>query len=89
MTAPPPTLTAEIMARLIAEAIEEDGLTQAEFARRVGATPKHVCKVLGGSAHAYQATLDYWAFVLGRRWTIDLVPQNGSSRDRPEEHPNP
>jgi transcriptional regulator with XRE-family HTH domain len=70
---PPPTLTATIMARLIAEAIEADGLTQAEFARRVGASQKHVSQVLTGKAHAYQATLDYWAFVLGRRWSVDLV----------------
>lgn len=68
----PPTLTAALMARLLAEAIEEDGLTQAEFARRVGASPKHVNQVLNGKAHAYQATLDYWAFVLGREWKIEL-----------------
>lgn len=70
---PSPTLTATLMAQLIAEAIEADGLTQAEFARRVGASQKHVSQVLTGKAHAYQATLDYWAFVLGRRWSVDLV----------------
>lgn len=72
MPSAPPTLTAERMARLLAEAIEQDGLTQAEFARRVGASTKHVNLVLNGKAHAYQATLDYWAFVLGREWTIEL-----------------
>jgi transcriptional regulator with XRE-family HTH domain len=68
------------MAGLLAEAIEADGLTQAEFARRVGASPKHVNLVLNGKAHAYQATLDYWAFVLGRRWHIDLVRATQTAR---------
>lgn len=43
-------------------AIGEDGLTQAEFARRVGASTEHVNAVLGGRAFAYPATLDFWAF---------------------------
>jgi transcriptional regulator with XRE-family HTH domain len=61
------------MALLLAEAIEEDGLTQAEFARRVGATPKHVNKVLTSqSSYASMETLDYWAFILGRHWTVEL-----------------
>lgn len=78
MPSAPPTLTAAVMAHLLAEAIEADGLTQAEFARRVGASTKHVNQVLTGKAHAYQATLDYWAFVLGRRWQIDLVEASPS-----------
>lgn len=78
----PPTLTAARMAKMIAEAVEAAGLTQAEFARRAGVSTKHVNQVFGGHAHAYQATLDYWAFVLGKRWnvTLDDLP----SGDRPE-----
>lgn len=70
-------LTRDRMARLLAAAIEEDGLTQAEFARRVGATPKHVNTTLTGKQVASMETLDYWAFVLGRRWNVELVPQDG------------
>lgn len=79
MPSAPPTLTAAVMAHLLAEAIEADGLTQAEFARRVGASTKHVNQVLTGKAHAYQATLDYWAFVLGRGWHIELIEAAHSS----------
>lgn len=70
-------LSQKLMCQLIAEAIEEDGLTQAEFARRVGCTPKHANQVLNGKAFAAPATLDFWAFVLGRRWVIDLQHIDG------------
>jgi transcriptional regulator with XRE-family HTH domain len=66
-------LTPEAMARMIREALEKDGISQAEFARRVGCTQKHVSKVLTHQAHASQTTLDYWAFVLGRRFSVRLV----------------
>lgn len=67
-------LTRSVMADLIADAIAEAGLTQAEFARRVGATPKHVNRVLTSQANfASMETLDYWAFILGRRWVVQLV----------------
>lgn len=65
-------LTRARMAQLIAEALEEDGVTQAEFARRVGVTQKHVSKVLTGQQFASMETLDYWAFVLGRRWSVEM-----------------
>lgn len=78
MPSAPPTLTAALMARMLAEVIEREGLSQAEFARRVGASQKHVSQVLTGKAHAYQATLDYWAFVLGCEWRIDLVARSDS-----------
>jgi len=71
------TLSQALMCQLIGEAIEEDGLTQAEFARRVGCTPKHANQVLTGKAFAAPATLDFWAFVLGRRWHIELLHIDG------------
>jgi transcriptional regulator with XRE-family HTH domain len=73
------TLSQALMCQLIAEAIEEDGLTQAEFARRVGCTPKHANQVLNGKAFAAPATLDFWAFVLGRRWSIELLLNDGDA----------
>ena len=57
---------------LILAALEEDGLTQAEFARRLGRTQKHVSQVLTGKAGTHE--LDYWAWVLGRQFVVDLVP---------------
>lgn len=69
MTAP---TTAAVMGALIGQALAEDGLTQAEFARRVGVSTKHLNSVIRGRAVATAAQLDYWAFALGRRWSITL-----------------
>lgn len=66
-------MTPELMADLIADAIDTDGLSQAEFCRRVGVSQKHVSLVLSGQAHAALPTLDYWAFCLGRHFTVKLV----------------
>jgi transcriptional regulator with XRE-family HTH domain len=60
------------MARLLLDALTDAGMTQAEFARRVGVTEKHVSRVMTGKQFASMETLDYWAFVLGRRWHIEL-----------------
>lgn len=65
-------LTAEIMAQQIAAALKAEGLTQAEFARRAGVSAKHVNQVIRGHVTARAAQLDYWAFVLGRRFTVTL-----------------
>lgn len=65
-------LTAEVMARLIGEALAEDEMSQAEFARRAGVSTKHVNQVLRGHVTARHAQLDYWAFVLGRRFAVSL-----------------
>jgi transcriptional regulator with XRE-family HTH domain len=61
----------------IREALTDQGLSQAEFARRVGVSQKHLCKVLGGSSNAQLATLDYWAFVLGFRFMVGRAPLQG------------
>lgn len=70
-------LTAHVMGQLIGAALAEDGISQAEFARRVGASLKHVNQVLGGNATASHGQLDYWAFVLRRRWNVTLEPAEG------------
>lgn len=61
-------MAAALLARL--EAID---MSQAEFARKAGVSAKHVNQVLLGKASAPLATLDYWAFVLGMRWSVRLV----------------
>lgn len=67
----PPTV-AQQMAGQIADALEADGISQAEFARRTGVSAKHINQVLSGKATARHAQLDYWAFVLGRTWSVVL-----------------
>lgn len=67
-------LTSRKMAALIGQALEDDGLTQAEFCRRVGVSTKHLNTVLSGKATAREAQLDYWAFVLGRSFHVELKP---------------
>lgn len=64
--------TQATMAQLIRAELEHQGLTQAEFARRVGCSQKHLSLVLNGKAGALAAQLDYWAFVLGCHWTVKL-----------------
>lgn len=62
-----------MMAASLRAALEADGISQAEFAREVGASAKHVNQVLNGTATTPIATLEFWAFALGRRWQVDLV----------------
>lgn len=69
----PARLTLEVMAALISAQLDGQDISQAEFARRVGHTPKHVNTVLNHRQHASVATLDYWAFVLGLRFVVTLV----------------
>lgn len=65
-------LSANIMGYLIRDALAEDGISQAEFARRVGVSAKHLNAVVNGKGVARSGQLDYWAFILGREWHISL-----------------
>jgi len=51
--------------------MDAHSITQAELARLIGRTPKHVNQVLNGKAGTGE--LDYWAFVLGMRYEVKLV----------------
>ncbi len=55
---------------LIRQEMERQGVTQAEMARRTGRTPKHINQVFNGKAGT--AELDYWAFVLGVRFVVQI-----------------
>lgn len=71
-------LTAVAMGRALGEALKAAGVAQAEFARRVGVSQKHLCQVILGNAVASTAQLDYWAYALG------YIPLAGSPhRPRP------
>ena len=58
------------MAALLLAYMDAHDITQAELARRVGRTPKHVNQVFMGKAGTGE--LDYWAFVLGARFVVTL-----------------
>ena len=53
---------------LIKVALKERGITQAQLAKMIGRTEKHVSAVLNGKAGT--AELDYWAFVLGVHFVV-------------------
>lgn len=57
---------------LITEAMEAEGITQAELARRTGHTTKHVNRVLLGHNGASLEVLEYWAWTLGRHFTLGM-----------------
>jgi transcriptional regulator with XRE-family HTH domain len=63
-------LTPHRMARLLAAYMYDHDITQAELARRIGRTAKHVNQVFRGKAGTGE--LDYWAFVLGARFVVTL-----------------
>lgn len=67
--------TSAAMGEMIGAALDEDGISQAEFCRRIGVSTKHLNEVIKGHAVATQAQFDYWAWTLGRRWRVALVPQ--------------
>ena len=75
-----PALTPVRMAHLLAERLEALDMTQAEFARRSGASTKHINQVLNGVATAQAGTLDYWAYILGCRWDVQLVERSEEDR---------
>lgn len=68
-------LTSALMGELIGAELQKSGITQAEFCRRVGVSPKHLNRVINGHATAHPGQLDYWAFALGMRWDVRLVPR--------------
>lgn len=66
--------TAQHMVVLLREWMEANGVSQAELARLTGRTAKHINTVLGGKAGTGE--LDYWAFVLGLRFTVGLSAED-------------
>jgi gp16 family phage-associated protein len=64
------------MAQLLREALDQQGISQAELARQAGLSLKHVNQVLNGAAGAQQGQLDYWAWLLGLRFEVTLVSRD-------------
>ena len=74
-------LTFERMTALLVEHMASNGITQAELARRLGRTPKHVNQVIHGKSGTGE--LDYWAYVLGLRFDVSLAPAKQDITDCP------
>lgn len=60
-------------------ALEKDGLSQADLARRMGLSAKHVNHMVHGTAGSF-GIYDFAALVLEREWTVEL-------RERVFSHP--
>lgn len=64
--------TAQRMGVLIGRVLQRDGVSQADFARLVGVSQKHLSRVVTGQCAANPATLDRWAAILGCSFTVGL-----------------
>jgi transcriptional regulator with XRE-family HTH domain len=67
---------------MLREALAAAEMTQAELAKAMGITEKHVSKMLSGQSGAW-AMYEYAAFTLGKRWAIALddFGSNGAAQD--------
>ena len=75
-------LTAPQVAALIQDALDEEGMSQADFCRLAGVSQKHLSAVFLGKAAAPMGTLDYWAFLLGREVRVRLVKSGEAEAPR-------
>jgi transcriptional regulator with XRE-family HTH domain len=58
--------------RSILDALETDGVSRAELARRLGVSPSRVTHMLKADAFIGVEMLAWIADALGRRWTVEL-----------------
>ena len=68
---------------LLREALRARKITQAEFAKRIERTEKHVSQVLNGNAGTSLNEWDAWALALGLRFKIQMVALPPNSRLEP------
>lgn len=64
----------EQTAQAIAARMVEIGWTQADLAREMGLTTKHVNQIMTGKATGSPRLLDLIAWGMGCRWQVTLVP---------------
>lgn len=60
------------IAEAVADALQQDGMSQAELARTTGLSAKHINKVVNGESGAAFGLYDYLAHTLSRRWVVTL-----------------
>lgn len=68
-------------AAIIIDRLDALGWTQADLAREMGVTPKHINQMLTGKATGSPGMLDFAAFTLGFEWTV-TAEDNGRGDDR-------
>lgn len=61
------------IADFIYDEMQRQGVTKAELARRMGSTPPHISKILGGYQNLTLESLARVAFHLGKKWEVRLV----------------
>lgn len=66
--------TRAALAAVLAEAIEEQGISQAKLADEAEASPGGLSRILGGHGNPTINLITRLAYVLGRRVRIELVP---------------
>lgn len=68
------------LAEALSEALQAEGKSQADLARDMGLSAKHVNHMVNGKSGAL-AMYDFAAFALGRRWvlTLEFDPQEGEA----------
>lgn len=60
------------IAAAIAAHLAASGMSQADLAREMGVSPKHVNQILTGKATGSPGLLDFAAFALGCEWHVEL-----------------
>lgn len=80
----PPRL-GEQTAEAIAARLVELEWTQADLAREMGLTAKHVNQLMTGKATGSPRLLDLIAWGLGCRWKVVLVPMDNPENGRPSD----
>lgn len=88
MSTTPPRL-GEQTAQAIAQRLVELGWSQADLAREMGLTTKHVSHIMTGKAIGSPRLLDLIAWGMGCRWSVTLVPQDGWRWQEPTEGAQP
>jgi transcriptional regulator with XRE-family HTH domain len=70
-------------ADIITKQLEAKGWSQADLAREMGVTPKHINQMLTGKATGSPGMLDFAAFTLGFEWSVmasEITPEADHER---------
>lgn len=69
-------------AAIIEKQLKVKGWTQADLAREMGVTPKHINQMLTGKATGSPGMLDFVAFTLGFEWVVSASRGGRTPEDR-------
>lgn len=68
------------VARRISDAMEEQDISRAELARKLGVTPAYITKILRGHENFSLQTLAKIAFTLEKKWAMRLIDKDRAIR---------